>query len=359
MSQPGQQLVVPKGELGREETREQRLTLVVEGQAALQAGHVRRQGPECRHRTAQLQVLRLVFGVEDDDVLAVRLVQADVERTRFGTGMTGRQRDHPDVAGQRVRAGGAQRSLVVGADQEQDLEAGRRVVHELEALDEQRQHPFLSVQGHQDGVERQVVSRRRHGAHGLAAERALAAHEQPDLVQAGREVESRDQAETGDERGVRVGHEQRRADQRQHRQGAALSLGDHHARTIAGRAPACPVLAEQPRQQAVGRRQARARPGPLAFPQRDLGMHPVPRARRRRGVGVRRAARPERDARAGHRNRGVRRCSVAAAIAIAVAVAERDPRWRCDRVGDRRDGAVRPQWDAGRRHGARRQRGWL
>src|SRR5262249_6222615 len=93
----GQQHVVPLHVVAGEEAREHALAHVVEIQARLQADDTAWLRAESRCRLAELVRLRAVLGVVDDNQLAARSRESNIERAGLGARLTGRDGNGPNV----------------------------------------------------------------------------------------------------------------------------------------------------------------------------------------------------------------------------------------------------------------------
>lgn len=148
----GQQIPEPQRVLRGEPRREQILMAVVIDELGLHARDGVGQILEGGDDPSQLQRLREILGVEDRDDLTGREVQAVVAGLGFGARFGGRHQHDRDRVGILAIAGGADRDVVIGLQQEEHLELVLRILQGGHRADEVAHHLELPVCGHQDGV---------------------------------------------------------------------------------------------------------------------------------------------------------------------------------------------------------------
>ena len=152
----GQHVVEPERVLEREEPGERVLLGVEVVQCGLYADAVLVAPAERDDRGLQLLGVRPVLGVVDDEELAAGEVEPDVARLRLRLRVAGRDGDERDGLRRVGGRGGLAGLVVVGFEEEEDLELLLRVVEPAEVVHEQADDVGLVVHRHEDRVERQL-----------------------------------------------------------------------------------------------------------------------------------------------------------------------------------------------------------
>ncbi|AUG77926.1 hypothetical protein CFP65_3119 [Kitasatospora sp. MMS16-BH015] len=122
------------------------------------AGPLWRGPPRCGRRLLRL---RPVLGVEDHQQLALGQQQAQVDRPGFRLRRPRREQHHPEERRRVGRQHLPEGVRVVPLQQDQHLQPVRRIVEPGQLPDQVADHLGLPVRGHQHGVRRQFLVRRR------------------------------------------------------------------------------------------------------------------------------------------------------------------------------------------------------